>query len=305
MSMSNQQVKKGVIIGIIAYVLWGFLPIYWKALDVVRPDIVLTHRILWSFVFILFFIFVTKQSKAFWAEAKRIFRNKKVLFAVTLASIVIGLNWLFFIWAVQNDRVVEASLGYYVNPLMSVLLGVIFLKEKLSHLQKLSVLLAVIGVGYMAFDYDTFPWVALVLSTSFAIYGLLKKMVHLNGTFSLMIETAILTPVAIIYLIYHFGFSLGIQQGSIGIDLLLLGTGIATAVPLLLFGTAVIHIPLSLTGFLQYISPTSMLLLGILLYDEPFTQTHVITFSFIWVSLILYMVTVFKQEKKSRNKITT
>lgn len=296
--MNEQNVKKGVLLGITAYVLWGFLPIYWKSLEAVRPEIVLTQRIIWSFIFMLIFIIVTNKWHAFITETKRIIQDKKVFITVILASLVIGLNWLVFIWAVQNERVIESSLGYYINPLMNVLLGVLFLKEKLSKMQLLSILLATIGVGIMAFNYHTFPWVALILASSFALYGLFKKIVKLDATFSLMIETALLTPVAFIYLFYHFGMTLGLMQTSLHIDLLLIGSGIATALPLLLFGMAVLYLPLSFAGFLQYIAPTVMLGLGAILYGEPFTKVHVVTFIFIWVSLILYMITVFQQERK-------
>lgn len=301
--MDKQQIKKGVFIGISAYIIWGFLPIYWKWLEVVTPDIVITHRIIWSFFFMLIYILVTKQWHAFIVETKRIFRNHKTSITVILASIMIGLNWLIFIWAVQNDRVVESSLGYYINPLMNVLLGVVFLQERLSKMQKVSLLLATIGVAIMAFNYQTFPWVALVLASSFALYGLLKKVVQLNATFSLMIETALLMPIALIYLLYHFGFSLGFNQATLTVDVLLIGSGIATAVPLLLFGMAVSHLTLSAIGFLQYLSPTVMLLLGTMLYKEPFTSIHAITFILIWISLILYMATVMQHEKKlQKNK---
>src|SRR5699024_366258 len=160
--------------------------------------------------------------------------------------LVIGTNWLVFIWAVQSNYVIQASLGYYINPLMSVLFGVIILKERLSRAQQLSVILAAIGVLYLTISYHVFPWVSIILATSFAIYGLLKKMVHLNSTYSLMIETAVLLPVAIIYLFWQFGSSFGFQI-STATNILLLSTGVATAVPLLLFGVAVLHIPLSLT----------------------------------------------------------
>lgn len=300
--MNNPQLKKGIIIGIFAYTLWGFMPIYWKFLEGVSAEVVLTQRIIWSFVFMLIFIIITRQWHAFITETKRIFHHKKTLIIVLLASIIIGFNWLVFIWAVQNDRVIESSMGYYINPLMNVILGVVFLKEKLSKMQQLSILLAAIGVAIMTFNYQSFPWVALILAVSFSLYGLLKKIVNLNATFSLMIETVLLTPFALIYLFYHFGLSLGLNESTLAIDLLLIGSGIATALPLLLFGMAVIHLSLSLTGFLQYISPTVMLLLGAFLYDEPFTYIHAITFIFIWVSLILYMTTVIKHEKQLKRK---
>lgn len=299
--MDNQLRNKGIMIGVFAYIIWGLLPMYWKVLDVVRPDVVFAHRIIWSFFFIFIYIAVTNRLKPFFTEVRRILLHKKVLFAIIVASIVIGVNWLVFIWAVQNNYVLQASLGYYINPLMNVLLGVLILKEKLSRIQQISVVLAAIGVLYLTISYNVFPWVSIVLASSFAIYGLLKKFANLDATFSLMIETAVLTPVAFIYLFYQFGGTIGFQSLT-STNLLLISTGVATAVPLLLFGIAVLYIPLSLTGFLQYIAPTLMFFIGIILYKEPFTTDHLITFSFIWSSVILYMASTFRRKKNTFNE---
>lgn len=298
--MERQQVNKGITIGIIAYIIWGLLPIYWKVLDVVRADVVFAHRIIWSFFFIFIYIIVTNRLGTFFKELKRVLRHKKVFIAIVTASIIIGLNWLVFIWAVQSNYVIQASLGYYINPLMSVLFGVLILKERLSRVQQLSIVLAAIGVIYLTVSYKVFPWVSLLLATTFAVYGLLKKIANLNATFSLMIETAVLTPAAFLYLYIQFGPSIGFTTTG-ETNLLLLSTGVATAVPLLLFGVAVIHIPLSLTGVLQYIAPTIMLIIGVLLYEEPFTFDHVVTFVFIWASVLLYLASTFQQRKRKRN----
>jgi len=294
--MDRQQVNKGIMFGVAAYIIWGLLPIYWKVLDVVRADVVFAHRILWSFLFILLYIALTNRISPFLTELKRILNHKKIFLAIVAASIVIGANWLVFIWAVQSNYVIQASLGYYMNPLMNVLFGVLILQERLSRLQQISVALAADGVIYLTVSYNVFPWVSIILATSFAIYGLLKKIANLDATFSLMIETAVLTPFALLYLLYQFGGSLGFQS-LVSTNLLLLSTGVATAVPLLLFGVAVIHIPLSLTGFLQYIAPTLMLIIGVILYKEPFTMDHFITFLFIWSSVVLYMVSTFKRKR--------
>lgn len=295
--MDSQQRNKGIIIGVFAYVIWGLLPIYWKALDAVRPDVIITHRIIWSFFFILIYIALTNRMKPFLTELKRIVLHKKVFLAIIVASIIIGTNWLVFIWAVQNNYVLQASLGYYINPLMNVLLGVLILKERLSRMQQISVILAAIGVLYLTISYNVFPWVSIILASTFAIYGLFKKFANLDATFSLMIETAILTPAAFIYLFFQFGGSLGFQSLT-STNLLLISTGVATAVPLLLFGAAVLYMPLSLTGFLQYIAPTIMFFIGVLLYKETFTTDHLITFILIWSSVVLYMLSTFKQKRE-------
>src|SRR5699024_2411250 len=175
--------------------------IYWKVLDVVRADVVFAHRILWSFLFILLYIALTNRISPFLTELKRILNHKKIFLAIVAASIVIGANWLVFIWAVQSNYVIQASLGYYMNPLMNVLFGVLILQERLSRLQQISVALAAVGVIYLTVSYNVFPWVSIILATSFAIYGLLKKIANLDATFSLMIETAVLTPFALLYLL--------------------------------------------------------------------------------------------------------
>lgn len=295
----DKNIQKGIITGVLSYVIWGLLPIFWKALGEVRADVVFSHRIVWSFLFLLFFIAITKNLKPFINECKQVFTNKKTLIAIILAALFIGSNWLVFIWAVQNDHVVQASLGYYINPLMSILLGVFILKERISHLQKLAVIIAAIAVIYLTVSYNVFPWIALYLSSSFAIYGLLKKLANLNATFSLMIETIILLPVAIIYLLLQFGSSFGFIDDWFT-NFLLICTGLASSIPLLLFGMGVLYIPLSLVGILQYITPTLMLILGVLIYGEPFTNSHLITFIFIWISVGLYITSTFYERNRRR-----
>lgn len=298
--MTNSKVKMGIIYGITAYIIWGFLPIYWKFLENVDAGAVLAHRIIWSFVFMIIFILVTKKWNLFILQCKEIFLNKRVLITITLASLLISFNWLIFIWSVQNNYVVQASLGYYINPLISVLFGIIFLREKLSALQILSFVLAGIGVIYLTFDYGVFPWVSFILAFTFASYGLLKKLANVSAVYSLAIETLIVTPIALIYLLFAFGGSLGFAGTSPTEFSLLVLSGVATAIPLLLFGITVIAIPLSMVGFLQYIAPTLMLLIGVFLYNEAFTNAHLITFGFIWFSLILYMYSSIRKQRKHR-----
>lgn len=300
--MKEQNIKKGVLYGLGAYLLWGFLPIYWKLLESASAEVVLAHRIIWSFVFMILFITITKRLKSFIKECKRMLRHKRTILIISAASLIISANWLIFIWAVQAGYVIQTSLGYYINPLMSVLLGVLFLKEKLSPAQIISFLLAGIGVVYLTISYGVFPWISLSLAITFAVYGLLKKIVHLSSTFSLAIETLIVTPVALIYLLSMYGVNLGFVNGSAGTNGLLMISGIATAVPLLLFGSSVQFIPLSMVGFLQYIAPTIMLFIGVFLFGEEFTSAHLFTFSLIWISLILYMSTSIQKREKTNIK---
>lgn len=298
MTTEERNMKRGAIIGVSAYLIWGLLPIYWKLLDSVRPEIVLFHRIIWSFIFMIVFIVVTNKTKDFIEECKSIWQKKKKLLTITAASIIISSNWLIFIWAVQSDKVIQASLGYYINPLMSVLLGVFILKEKLSKAQITSFILAGVGVTYLTVSYGVFPWVSIVLATTFAVYGLLKKVVNISSIFSLAIETMVITPIALIFLISIAGWDLGFAGETVSTSIWLILSGVATAVPLILFGSAVLHLPLSLAGFLQYIAPTIMLILGVFLYGEDFTTSHFITFLLIWISLILFMVSSVRQNKK-------
>lgn len=293
--------KKGLSIGVLTYIIWGFLPIYWKLLDDVHAWTVLTHRIIWSFVFILLYILFTNQFQVFIYEVKQIWKNKRDMLIIIAASIFITINWLLFIWAVLSDYVVETSLGYYINPLVSVVFGVIFFKEKLTPVQKLAVIIAAVGVGYLTLSYGVFPWVSLTLATSFGLYGVLKKFLHIKSIFSLAMETLIMFPIALIYLFVTFGPTIGFGNETVTTSLLLLASGIATAVPLLLFGTAVQYIPLSIVGFLQYIAPTMILIFGVYLYNEPFTINHFITFSLIWLSIVLFMTSTYKSRKKEQH----
>ncbi|WP_010531510.1 EamA family transporter RarD [Lentibacillus jeotgali] len=299
----NQENKAGILYAAGAYFLWGFLPIYWKLLKDTPPGEILAHRILWSFIFMIAIVLAVRKWRPFIQECKRILRDKKQLLGITLASIVISLNWLTFIWAVNNDHVIQSSLGYYINPLVSILLGMIVLKETLTRRQLFSFILAGIGVVNLTISYGVFPWVSLVLAFSFAIYGLLKKTVNISAMFGLTIETMIVTPIALIYLLI-------IPDSSIEPDVmftasgpLLIGAGVATAVPLLLFATGAKQIPLSMVGFLQYIAPTLMLILGVFVYDETFSGAHLMSFALIWIALIIYMASTYQKPKSRREKI--
>lgn len=299
----NEQ-RSGIIAGAIAYSLWGILPIYWKFVDHVPSEEVLAHRIVWSFVFMIGVLLITGKFKPFVEELRSIFANRKRLIAITIASILISLNWFTYIWAVNNDHVIEASLGYYINPLVSVLLGIVVLKEKLSFWQLVSFLLATLGVLNMTFHFGAVPWAALVLAISFGLYGLAKKMIPLSAMTGLTVETLMILPVALIYLTIIHGNGGGSFGDSWSTSLLLYGAGVVTAVPLLLFASGAKKIPLSMLGFLQYIAPTISLMLGVFLYHEPFTTVHLVSFTLIWSALTIYslarsryFVKLFKRKK--------
>ncbi|UJL46094.1 EamA family transporter RarD [Virgibacillus sp. NKC19-16] len=285
----------GIIYTALAYVLWGFLPIYWKLVEDVPPGETLAHRIVWSFIFMLGIVLILRKWTPFIQELNVIIRNKKRLLGITLASIFISLNWLTFIWAVNSDHVIQASLGYYINPLISILLGIIVLKEKVTRKQALSFILAGIGVIYLTFSFGVFPWISIILALTFGFYGLLKKRLDVSAMFGLTIETMIVTPIACLYLFAIPDSAFTLENLVSPVNFLLIGAGIVTAVPLLLFASGAKLIPLAMVGFLQYIAPTIMLILGVFLYEEPFTSGHAVAFVFIWSALFIYMSSRYKR----------
>lgn len=289
--------KLGILYTASAYVLWGILPIYWKLIQEMPAFEILAHRIIWSCLFMFGVIVILRKNKPFKQEVKRIFTNKKQLIGISLASITISINWVTYIWAVNTDHVVEASLGYYINPLVSIFLGMLVLKESFNKAQWLAILLAAIGVTYMTWNFGSFPWIALLLAFSFGSYGLLKKMVNVGAVFGLTIETLLVTPIALLYLFRQQAGSFGEVEWISMTSIYVFGAGIVTAIPLLLFSSGAKRIPLSLVGFLQYFAPTIMLIIGVFLYNEPFTHVHMIAFSFIWSGLAVYTITRLKRPR--------
>lgn len=300
--MNNNTIKIGIFYALLAYLLWGFLPIYWKTLDEVSAGTVLAHRVIWSFIFLSLLIILTNQTKPFIKSAYLVLQSKKTMLILFTASIVISSNWLTFIWAVQNDFVIQTSLGYYINPLISVVMGIVFLKERLSKAQTLAVGLAALSVLYLTFNYGVFPWISLILAFTFATYGLLKKFITINSIYSLTIETLFITPIALLFLLFFNQSNNNFTDLPTFIIILLIGAGIATAIPLVLFGKAVQVLSLSFIGILQYLAPTIMLLLGIFLYDETFSTAHLISFVLIWIALIIYITsTLIENSHKSKD----
>lgn len=298
-----EEQKLGIIYTAGAYILWGFLPVYWKLIQQIPAFEILAHRIIWSFVFMGAVVFIARKHKLFLREFQMILKDKMRMIGITLASIMISINWVTYIWAVNTNHVIEASLGYYINPLVSILLGMIVLKETFSKAQWLAFFLAGCGVFYMTINFGSIPWIALLLAFSFGSYGLLKKLVPLNAMFGLTIETLIVSPVALFYLLDQQSSNWTQIDWVSLTTLLLFGAGIVTAIPLLLFSAGAKRIPLSMVGFLQYFAPTIMLLIGVFLYGEPFTEVHAVSFSLIWAGLAVYTVTRMKRLKKYEAKI--
>ncbi len=282
--------NKGILYGIGAYILWGFFPIYWKVLHVVPALQVIGHRIGWSFAVLLIYILVTKQ----WHDFRSVAFNAKTILIYAVAGILLSINWLVYVWGVNAGFIVETSLGYFINPLLSVLMGVIFLRERLRPTQWIPVVVAAIGVVYLTTVYGRLPWIALSLALSFGLYGLVKKLAPLGSLYGLTLETGIVFPAALIYLLFLQAKGAGafLHSGTT-VDFFLMGAGIVTTIPLLMFASAAKQIPLTMVGILQYIAPTLQFLIGIFIYKEPFDQSHLIGFGIVWAALIIFWVENF------------
>jgi len=278
--------KKGILYGVGAYALWGFFPIYWKLLHHVDAFQLISHRIIWSFVLLMFVIFVTRQWTGFRAEAK-----PRFLWIYLIAALLIGFNWTMYVWAVNKGHIVETSLGYFINPLISVLLGVIFLKERLRLGQWIPVILATLGVSYLTFVYGRLPYIALSLALSFGTYGLVKKLSPLGSLYGLTVETGILFLPAVGYLLFAEGQGNGaFLHTGLTSDLLMVGAGVVTTVPLLMFASAARSVPLWLVGLMQYIAPTLQFLIGVFIYKEHFDHNQLIGFGVVWAALVIFLV---------------
>jgi len=277
--------NRGVLYAASAYALWGLLPVYWKWLRHTPSSQVLCHRIIWSFLTLLFVILLMRQ----WDGLRRDIFSARVLRAYIGAGALIGVNWLIYIWAVGAGFIIETSLGYFINPLLSVLMGVVILHERLRPGQWAAIALAAAGVLYLSFVYGALPWIALSLAVTFSLYGLFKKIAPLGSLNGLTLETGVLLLPAFVFLAYsgHTGQGSFLRTGALT-DVLLIGTGIITTVPLLLFSSAARRIELSLLGVLQYIAPTIQFLIGLLVYHEPFTRDRFIGFCIVWSALAVY-----------------
>ena len=286
---------KGTISIVTAFFLWGIFPVYWKALQHVSSTQILAHRVVWSLVFVLVLLSIQRR----WNEAKTamsLYHNVPI-FLVT--SFLLGGNWLIYIWAVNSNQIVEASLGYFINPLVNVCLGMVFLRERLYRLQIISVLLAFAGVLFLTLQYGRLPWIALVLAVTFGIYGLLRKTAKAESMVGLLLDTGFLAPIFLVYLIFLAAHGSGaLVSINLRTDVLLIGAGVVTAVPLLLFAYGARRIRYSTVGFLQYIAPTGQLLIGVFLYREQFTRAHAIAFGLVWVALLVYSTSTFMTYKR-------
>jgi chloramphenicol-sensitive protein RarD len=271
--------------GLGAYALWGVLPLYFKALVHVGSTEIVAHRILWSLIFLGALATAWKR----WPRIRAALMNPKVALTLLLTAVLIGINWLVYIYAVVSGHVLEGSLGYYLNPLVNVLLGVFLLKEKLSLLQKAAVLLAGSGVAILAFGAGDAIWISLTLAASFAVYGFLRKVAPVDSLEGLWIETLFLAPLAFGWVLWLTGSGHGAFLDSGLTDLLLILGGALTAIPLLLFTAAAKRLPYSTLGFLQYVAPSLQFLLAVLVFGEPLTTAHLVCFAAIWTALAIFV----------------
>jgi len=270
--------------GVAAYSIWGLVPIYWKLLTHVPAIQVLGHRIVWSLAVLLVLIVVLRRGRSPFANVSR-----RVVGLYAIAAALIAVNWFTYIFAVNAGFIVETSLGYYITPLVNVLFGVVFFHERMRPAQWIAIAIATAGVIELTYAYGTLPWIAFALAASFGSYGLAKKKAPLDPLEGLTLETAILAPLAIVYLaiLHQTGEGAFLRTGATS-DALMIGGGLVTTVPLLLFAAAVRSVPLSVIGILQYIGPTLQFLLGVFVYDEPFSQMQLVGFSIVWVALAVY-----------------
>jgi chloramphenicol-sensitive protein RarD len=292
--------RQGILAGVGAYLMWGLFPLYWKQLADVPALEILAHRMTWSLVFMALILAIGRD----WAWLKPAIQDRRVLLIYLAAAALLSVNWFTYIWAVNAGFVVESSLGYFINPLVSTLFGVIFLKEHLRRGQLLAVALAFAGVLYLTISYGSLPWIALVLSTTFATYGLIKKTAPLGSVHGFTLETIALFLPALGYLLLLASRDTGAFGNSDPQTTMLLAlAGPVTSIPLLLFGLAARSIPLSMVGFLQYIAPTLQFLLGVLVYQEPFPPARLVGFAIIWAALAIYTLEsiLFNRRRVAQN----
>lgn len=289
--------RSALFAGIAAFGFWGIIPVYWKWMASVPAPQILAHRVVWTALFLAALL----SWKMRWTEVLGAIGSRRALLFCLGSGAAISLNWLVFIWSVNVNRVLETSLGYFMTPLVNVLFGALFLRERLTRFQLASVILATVAVVNLTFGYGRFPWIALTLAISFGIYGLLRKLSGTAATPGLFIETILLVPIALGYLLLQqINGTLFFGAADWTASILLLTTGVVTGLPLVWFGHAARHLRLTTVGFLQYIAPSCTFFLSIFLYDEPFTRAHLITFALIWVALAIFTAETIRKWRAAR-----
>ncbi|WP_444859303.1 EamA family transporter RarD [Serratia sp. (in: enterobacteria)] len=295
--MDAKQTRQGIFFALAAYFMWGIAPAYFKLIQQVSADEILTHRIIWSFFFMLALITLGRN----WPKVRAACQNRKRLLLLAVTALLIGGNWLLFIWAVNNHHMLEASLGYFINPLVNVLLGMLFLGERFRRMQWVAVALAFTGVLVQLWQFGSLPIIGLGLAFSFAFYGLLRKKIAIDAQTGMLIETLWLLPVTAAYLfLFADSPTSHLSANPWSLNLLLVAAGIVTTVPLLCFTAAATRLRLSTLGFFQYLGPTLMFLLAVTFYGETVGQDKLVTFGFIWAALILFTLDALYTQRKLR-----
>ena len=295
---SQQDSLHGVGYASAAFLIWGLSPIYWKVLRNIPAFEIIMHRVIWSFLFLIIILVFQRRLNELIAALK----NRRTYLILFPTTILLGFNWFIYIWAVNNEHILQASLGYFINPLINVLLGMFFLKERLRPLQAVSLVLAGIGVLYLTFHYGAFPWIALSLAFAFGFYGLIRKVAPVSSLVGLSVEMLFLAVPALAYIVFLDNNGTGaLFRISIKIDLFLMGAAFLTALPLLLFTRGARRLNLSTLGFLQYLSPSCMFLLGVYLYNEPLLNAQILTFVLIWTALLIYSTDSAMYYRLSKN----
>lgn len=290
--------RQGVLFAIAAYTMWGVAPIYFKLLQQVPALEILAHRIIWSFILVLLLIVGLRR----WQRIKPVVTNKKQMLRLTIATFLLGGNWFLFIWAINNDHILDASLGYYINPLLNVAIGMVVFAERMRRMQLVSIALAVIGVLIQVISFGSVPWVALALACSFATYGAIRKRLPVDSMTGLWLETTILLPFMLIYVFFFANSGASdMTSNTWQLNLLLIAAGIVTTAPLLCFTAAAQRIRYATLGFFQYIGPSLMFILAVWVYGEPLAADKLVTFAIIWAALALYSLdTLFHQQRSKR-----
>lgn len=298
---AENHTKTGVINAISAYTMWGIAPIYFKLLQDVSSDEILMHRVLWASAFLLFIVFAMKKTRAL----VEIVTNKILLVKLLVTATILAINWYLFIWAVNNDHLLDASLGYYINPLLNVALGMIFLGERLRKWQGFAVFLAVIGVTIQVILLGTLPIISLALAGTFGVYGLLRKKLHVDSLVGLLVESLLMLPVALIFWQFFLTSSTSnLFENNTSLNITLVLAGVVTTAPLLCFTAAAKRLTLAALGFFQYIGPSIMFILATFLYQEPLAPAKLITFGLIWTALAIFSYDSYRAKKAKRKAAT-
>lgn len=293
--MDAQQTRRGVFFALAAYFIWGIAPAYFKLIQQVPADEILTHRVIWSFFFMLGLVSLGRH----WPKVRAACQNRKRLLLLAVTALLVGGNWLLFIWAVNNHHMLEASLGYFINPLVNVLLGMLFLGERFRRMQWVAVALAFTGVLVQLWQFGSLPIIGLGLAFSFAFYALLRKKIAIDAQTGMLIETLWLLPIAAIYLFLIADSPTShLSANTWSLNLLLVAAGVVTTVPLLFFTAAATRLRLSTLGFFQYLGPTLMFLLAVTFYGETIGPDKLVTFGFIWTALVLFTLDALYQRRQ-------